>query len=127
MKTLTNIIKLTRLPLLILVVAIQLVTHYCIVEPMITHADGEVQMGTLPLTLCVIATVFIALGGFWVNDYMIKNDLPKVDKSNPGIQKIYEWVQSEYDGGRVTMISDEEMINQIHKYFVYCIQDTKMV
>ena len=65
--------------------------------------------------------------GFWVNDYMIKNDLPKVDKSNPGIQKIYEWVQSEYDGGRVTMISDEEMIDQIHKYFAYCIQDTKMI
>ncbi len=86
MKTLTNIIKLTRLPLLFLVVAIQLTTHYCIVEPMITHADGEVQMGTLPLTLCVIATVFIALGGFWVNDYF---DV-KIDRINRPITRMVD-------------------------------------
>lgn len=86
MKTLTNIIKLTRLPLLLLVVAIQLVTHYCIVEPMINHADGEVQMGTLPLTLCVLATVFTALGGFFVNDYF---DV-KIDRINRPITRIVD-------------------------------------
>ena len=86
MKTLTNIIKLTRLPLLLLVVAIQLTTHYCIVEPMITHADGEVQMGTIPLTLCLVATVFIALGGFWVNDYF---DV-KIDRINRPITRVVD-------------------------------------
>ena len=83
MKTLTNIIKLTRLPLLFIVVAIQLVTHFCIVEPIIKHADGEVQMGTLPLTLCILATVFIALGGFFVNDYF---DV-KIDRINRPITR----------------------------------------
>lgn len=86
MKTLNNIIKLTRLPLLLLVVAIQLVTHYCIVEPMVKHADGEVQMGTLPLTLCVLATVFTALGGFLVNDYF---DV-KIDRINRPITRIVD-------------------------------------
>lgn len=86
MKTLTNIIKLTRLPLLLLVVAIQLVTHYCIVEPMMTHADGSVRMTELPLTLCVIATVFIALGGFWVNDYF---DV-KIDRINRPITRVVD-------------------------------------
>lgn len=83
MKTLTNIIRFTRLPLLFLVVAIQLVTHFSIVEPMIQHADGEVQMGTLPLTLCVLATVFITLGGFFVNDYF---DV-KIDRINRPITR----------------------------------------
>jgi len=103
------------------------------------HADGMMKNQEIynifdtekvlnrPAKVSITNTSGLAGIGFWVNDYMIKNDLPKVDKSNPGIQKIYEWVQSEYDGGRVTMISDEEMINQIHKYFAYCIQDTKMV
>lgn len=83
MKTLTNIIRFTRLPLLFLVVAIQLVTHFSIVEPMIQHADGEVQMGALPLTLCVLATVFITLGGFFVNDYF---DV-KIDRINRPITR----------------------------------------
>ena len=86
MKILNNIIKLTRLPLLLLVVAIQLVTHYYIVEPMVKHADGEVQMGTLPLTLCVLATVFTALGGFFVNDYF---DV-KIDRINRPITRIVD-------------------------------------
>ena len=64
-------------------VAIQLVTHFCIVEPIIRHADGEVQMGTLPLTLCILATVFIALGGFFVNDYF---DV-KIDRINRPITR----------------------------------------
>lgn len=83
MKTLTNIIRFTRLPLLFLVVAIQLVTHFSIVEPMIQHADGELQMGILPLTLCVLATVFITLGGFFVNDYF---DV-KIDRINRPITR----------------------------------------
>lgn len=83
MKTLKNIIKLTRLPLLFLVVAIQLVTHYYIVLPVIEHAEGEVQMGTLPLTLCVLTSVFIALGGFLVNDYF---DV-KIDRINRPITR----------------------------------------
>lgn len=86
MKTLTNIIKLTRLPLLLLVVAIQLVTHYGIVEPIIKHAEGEVQMGTFPLTLCILATVFVALGGFFVNDYF---DV-KIDRINRPITRLVD-------------------------------------
>lgn len=86
MKTLTNIIKLTRLPLLLLVVAIQLATHFCIVEPMIKHAEGELQMGAFPLTLCILATVSIALGGFWVNDYF---DV-KIDRINRPITRLVD-------------------------------------
>lgn len=86
MKTLTNIIKLTRLPYLLLVVAIQLVTHFCIVEPMVQHADGELQMGAFPLTLCVLATVCIALGGFFVNDYF---DV-KIDRINRPITRVVD-------------------------------------
>ena len=86
MKTLTNLIKLTRLPLLFLVVAIQLVTHFCIVEPIINHADGEIQMGTLPLALCIITTVCVALGGFLVNDYF---DV-KIDRINRPITRLVD-------------------------------------
>ena len=103
------------------------------------HADGMMKNQEIynifdtekvlnrPAKVSITNTSGLAGIGFWVNEYMTKNGLPKVDKSNPGIQKIHEWVQSEYDGGRVTMISDEEMIDQINKYFAYCIQDTKML
>lgn len=103
------------------------------------HADGMMKNQEIynifdtekvlnrPAKVSITNTSGLAGIGFWVNEYMTKNGLPRVDKSNPGIIKIHEWVQSEYDGGRITMISDEEMIDQINKYFAYCIQDTKMI
>ncbi|MCQ2189129.1 MAG: UbiA family prenyltransferase [Paludibacteraceae bacterium] len=83
---LINFMRLTRLPLLFFVVAIQFVTHYSIIEPMINHADGEIQMGALPLALCIIATVCITLGGFWVNDYF---DV-KIDRINRQITRVVD-------------------------------------
>jgi hypothetical protein len=32
------------------------------------------------------------------------------------VQKIYEWVCSEYDSGRVTVITDEELIGKYHEF-----------
>lgn len=46
---------------------------------------------------------------YWVNEYLQKQNKKPVDKSHPLVQKIYAWVQSQYDAGRVTMISDGEL------------------
>ncbi|MDO5156562.1 MAG: 2-isopropylmalate synthase [Eubacteriales bacterium] len=47
--------------------------------------------------------------GYWVNEYLRKKDMQPVEKTHPLVQKLYAWVQEEYDGGRVTMISDGEL------------------
>ena len=46
---------------------------------------------------------------YWVNAYRAKRGEEGLQKKDPLIQKMYEWICSEYDSGRVTMISDSEL------------------
>ena len=52
----------------------------------------------------------------WINNYYRLPPEKAVSKKEPFIEKIKEWIDAEYDAGRVTVISDEEMIEQIKKY-----------
>ena len=40
----------------------------------------------------------------------------ELSKTDAVIQKIYEWVCSEYDAGRITMISDDELMSKYEEY-----------
>lgn len=89
------------------------------------HADGLMKNQEIynifdtekvlnrPAKVSITNTSGLAGVGFWVNDYLQKKGLPKVDKSHPIVQRMHIWVQSEYDAGRVTMISDEELKEQM--------------
>ena len=46
---------------------------------------------------------------FWLNRYNKKRGLPEVGKDDPRVQEIYAWVTKQYDEGRITMISDDEL------------------
>lgn len=57
----------------------------------------------------------------WVNTYLgLRPDLA-IDKRHPGLVAIAEWVRDQYAFGRVTSISDPEMLMQarmhLHEYF----------
>jgi isopropylmalate/homocitrate/citramalate synthase len=45
----------------------------------------------------------------WINSHYKLTAGGTIDKSHPAIAKIMEWIQTEYDAGRTTNISDEEM------------------
>ena len=85
------------------------------------HADGMMKnpeiynifdTGALlnrPPRVSITNTSGVAGVAFWVNEYrkhLGKSALPKNDDL---IVKIHDWVMSEYDAGRVTMITDAEM------------------
>ncbi|MBI2843325.1 MAG: 2-isopropylmalate synthase [Armatimonadetes bacterium] len=48
----------------------------------------------------------------WINSYLGLKAERAVDKHHPGLEAIHEWVQEQYDAGRVTSISDAEMLEQ---------------
>jgi isopropylmalate/homocitrate/citramalate synthase len=50
---------------------------------------------------------------FWINTHLSLGPRESIDKRHPGILKIYEWIRSEYESGRVTSISDEEMFELV--------------
>ncbi|OHD55586.1 MAG: 2-isopropylmalate synthase [Spirochaetes bacterium GWF1_51_8] len=46
----------------------------------------------------------------WINVFFNVAKEKEVKKENPAVMKIHEWVQNEYEHGRITAISDEELM-----------------
>ena len=52
----------------------------------------------------------------WINVYFNLEGKKEIKKDNPAINEINNWILKQYDEGRVTAISEEEMINLVKKY-----------
>ncbi len=48
----------------------------------------------------------------WINTYLDLEPRSQIDKRHPGVIKINEWVKAQFEGGRVTSISSEEILEQ---------------
>ncbi len=93
------------------------------------HADGVIKNEEIynifdtanilkrPLDVNITDRSGIAGVGFWVNREMQKRGLPPVDKRDPRVAKIFEWVEEQYNDGRITAISPEEMSVQFKAHF----------
>lgn len=81
-----DIIKLLRLPQLCAVAIVQLVLHFYFFATVMKYYGGEAKMDALPLTLCVLATVFTAASGFLANDYFDT----RIDKVNRPLTRIVD-------------------------------------
>ena len=85
------------------------------------HADGMMKnpeiynifdTGALlnrPPKVSISSTSGVAGVAFWVNEFRKSRGEQPLSKNDPVITKIYDWVTSEYDGGRITVISEEEL------------------
>jgi hypothetical protein len=50
----------------------------------------------------------------WINSYFKLKGSEAVDKNDSLVLKVKDWVDKEYDGGRVTVITDDELIAVIN-------------
>jgi len=53
---------------------------------------------------------------YWINSHYRLTGENTVDKRHPGISKINKWIVDEYEAGRVTTISSEELEAKARKY-----------
>lgn len=53
---------------------------------------------------------------YWINTYLNLSEDKKVDKKHPGVVKIYKKILEQYEKGRITSISNEEMLALTKKY-----------
>ena len=51
----------------------------------------------------------------WINTYYKRRGDDQVDKSGDLVHKIKDWVDEEYAGGRVTVLTDEEIVACINR------------
>lgn len=90
------------------------------------HADGLLKNEEIynifdtekflnrPVLVAVSNTSGLAGIAHWINSYFKLKDDRVVDKSHPVVAKVKEWVDDEYENGRVTVIADDELIEIIH-------------
>ena len=88
------------------------------------HADGVMKNEEIynifdtekilnrPLGVHITNRSGIAGVGFWVNEQMRRRSLPPLDKRDPRVAAIFEWVEAQYNAGRETAMSPEEMMAQ---------------
>ncbi len=92
------------------------------------HADGMMKNEEIynifdtskilnrPMGVIVTDKTGIAGIAHWVNNHLNQKADMKIDKRHPGLAKIYKWVMDQYNQGRTTSISHNELIEHAKKY-----------
>lgn len=92
------------------------------------HADGVIKNEEIynifdtkkilgrPLGITITDKSGTAGIAYWINQHVGLTGKNMVDKKHPGIMNIYNWVMKQYEGGRTTSISREEMGMQARKF-----------
>ena len=52
----------------------------------------------------------------WINSHFALTGKDRIEKTHPGVAKINRWVTKQYEEGRTTSISDQEMEKVTRKY-----------
>ena len=89
------------------------------------HADGLLKNEEIynifdtekfldrPVLCAVSNTSGLAGIAHWINTYFRLPDEKKVDKSCELVHEVKRWVDEEYESGRVTVLTDEELLKVI--------------
>ena len=89
------------------------------------HADGLLKNEEIynifdtdkflnrPVLVAVSNTSGLAGIAHWINAYYKLKGDRAIDKNSPVVAKIKEWVDAEYESGRVTVLTDDELVRVI--------------
>ena len=89
------------------------------------HADGLLKNEEIynifdtgkflnrPALVAVSNTSGLAGITHWINTYYRLKGDRRIDKDSPLIARVKEWVDKEYESGRVTVLTDEELVHVI--------------
>jgi isopropylmalate/homocitrate/citramalate synthase len=66
-----------------------------------------------PPGVAITATSGAAGISMWLSSHVFKSE--KIDKADPRVLKLKDWIDEQYSGGRVTTISYQELWHAIHQ------------
>ena len=69
-----------------------------------------------PLAINITDKSGLAGIAHWVNSHFALVGKDRIEKSHPGVAKINKWILKQYDEGRVTVISDNEIEHLVRRY-----------
>ena len=77
------------------------------------HADGTEKFLNRPVLCAVSNTSGLAGIAHWINTYFHLPEEKKLDKNCELVHEVKKWVDAEYESGRVTVLTDEELLKVI--------------
>jgi hypothetical protein len=92
------------------------------------HADGMMKNEEIynifdttkilkrPMGVIITDKSGVAGIAHWVNSHLGLDERMRIDKRHPGLGKINKWVMEQYEQGRTTSISPDELIDKAKKY-----------
>ncbi|MGD0914984.1 MAG: histone-lysine N-methyltransferase [Thermodesulfobacteriota bacterium] len=92
------------------------------------HADGMLKNEEIynifntakilnrPISISVNDKSGLAGIAQWINSHFALTGKDRIEKTHPGVAKINRWVTKQYEDGRTTTISDQEMEKATRKY-----------
>lgn len=92
------------------------------------HADGMMKNEEIynifdttkilkrPMGVIITDKSGIAGIAHWANSHLRPDADKKIDKRHPGIAKVHKWVLEQYEQGRTTSISNDELMEKAKKY-----------
>jgi citrate (Re)-synthase len=92
------------------------------------HADGMMKNEEIynifdttkilkrPMGVIITDKSGVAGIAHWVNSHLDLDAEKKIDKRHPGLAKINKWVMEQYELGRTTSISHDELLEKAKKY-----------
>jgi isopropylmalate/homocitrate/citramalate synthase len=92
------------------------------------HADGMMKNEEIynifdttkilkrPMGVIITDKSGVAGIAHWVNSHLDLDAEKKIDKRHPGLAKINKWVMEQYEQGRTTSISHDELLEKAKKY-----------
>lgn len=92
------------------------------------HADGVIKNEEIynifdtakllnrPLGVNVTDKAGAAGVAFWLNRVLGLHGEARIDKKHPGVIEMTQWVQEQYQDGRTTSLSEEEMLGAAQRY-----------
>lgn len=69
-----------------------------------------------PLGVNITDKSGVAGVAFWVNQQLLAGGYQPMDKRHPALERIYAWVTEQYQNGRTTTLTGEEMMNAARRY-----------
>ncbi|MBP5303610.1 MAG: 2-isopropylmalate synthase [Clostridia bacterium] len=66
-----------------------------------------------PAVVAISATSGVAGIAYWINTHYHLKGSKAVDKKDPAVLAVKKWVDAQYEGGRQTVISDDELVKQV--------------
>ena len=96
------------------------------------HADGLLKNEEIynifdtekflnrPVLVAVSNTSGLAGIAHWINTYFKLKGDKAISKNSPIVAHVKDWVEKEYEGGRVTVLTDNELIAAIDRACAAC-------